>query len=348
MPGPPALGVIRGRGSLGAFLPPRPGLGPRPRDPMKPNKLPKLSPEAQPVAFLGSNQGSNPSHNRGDFMPPAAALVCLPGTHTSASPPNARDFAAVGRLSFILGGWLDIASPRTPSLATLLPAWAAGWTRIHSPPGRISGGCPGFVSSRVWTQEEGATLAAGLTPTFLTTRGLHGVGVVVWAPRPCVPCGSQTHCVASVQGVGHKRFSGGPWAGGPTTSSAGGTPHVLDVPHLPCAHWTRQPKPHVPLPHSRPGHPLPSRMSAAAPPPWVPWATLSSRPCPCPHSRPPSSPPLCPPWLVSSVPQLKRHSHRSRPAELALPQNSPVTQDFPSGRGRPCGMACSFASTFPV
>lgn len=38
VPGPPCPG-----GSLGVFLLPRPGSGPQPRDPMKPNKLPKHS-----------------------------------------------------------------------------------------------------------------------------------------------------------------------------------------------------------------------------------------------------------------------------------------------------------------
>ncbi|XP_077913906.1 mitogen-activated protein kinase kinase kinase 11 isoform X1 [Halichoerus grypus] len=48
VPGPPHPhpGGHLGPGLSGAFLLPRPGLGPRPRDPMKPNKLPKLSPQA--------------------------------------------------------------------------------------------------------------------------------------------------------------------------------------------------------------------------------------------------------------------------------------------------------------
>lgn len=38
---------------------------------MKPNKLPKLSPQAQPVTFLRGNRGANLSHDPGDLLPPA-------------------------------------------------------------------------------------------------------------------------------------------------------------------------------------------------------------------------------------------------------------------------------------
>lgn len=66
-PHPPPWGPSGAR-TLGAFLPPRPGLRPQPRDPMKPNKLPKLSPQAQPLTFLEVPGGSNPSHKPGDFV----------------------------------------------------------------------------------------------------------------------------------------------------------------------------------------------------------------------------------------------------------------------------------------
>lgn len=67
VPGPPTLGVIWGWGSLSAFLLPWPWLGPWPRDPMKPNKLPKhsLSP------FLEVTRGSRPSRDPGDLTFPA-------------------------------------------------------------------------------------------------------------------------------------------------------------------------------------------------------------------------------------------------------------------------------------
>lgn len=164
MPGhpPPALGVIWGRSSLGAFLLPRPGLGPQPRDPMKPNKLPKLSPQAQPVTFLGSNQGSDPSLDHGDFMPPAVSLglggcpapypspgtestgcsqafevlVSLPGTHMNVSPtspPLPGLSHHCKRPHCCHGPCLSLGAGSTLlPLAVLLPTWAAGWTRIHS------------------------------------------------------------------------------------------------------------------------------------------------------------------------------------------------------------------------
>lgn len=93
---------------------PRPGLGPRPQDPMKPNKLPKLSPQAEPVTFLERNQGSNPSHDPGDQHNKRLGALITALSWDQVHQPQA--FEALVSLSSTHTHWLHTPSHAMPCL----------------------------------------------------------------------------------------------------------------------------------------------------------------------------------------------------------------------------------------